>query len=59
MREISKTTYTMFMKRYRLKLMKRTTYGKYKYKTMKEMQHEIYSFEEENNIIDEGLYFQQ
>ena len=54
-RIISRSTYKKFMKKYSLKLMTKK-YNYYKYKTMSEMQKEIYEYETNNNV-KLGLYF--
>ena len=55
-RIISRSTYKNFMKKYSLKLMTKK-HNHYKYKTMQEMQQEIYEYETNNNDVKNGLYF--
>jgi len=55
-RSIARQTYVKFMKRYKLKIMKRVD-NKYKYKTMVEMSKEIYNYETNNDNVMEGLYY--
>jgi len=54
-RIISRSTYKNFMKKYSLKLMTKK-HNHYKYKTMQQMQKEIYAYEMINDVKI-GLYF--
>ena len=55
-RAISADTYKKFMKRYKLRLTK-TINGKYKPKTMRQMSKEIYDYESNHGLYEDGLYF--
>ena len=54
-RIISRSTYKNFMKKYSLKLMTKK-HNHFEYKTMQQMQKEIYEYET-NNDVKIGLYF--
>ena len=58
MRAIGRDTYKMFMKKYKLRLSKKVN-GRYKQKTLKQMQKEIYDYESnlDNELKEDGLYF--
>jgi hypothetical protein len=57
-RVISVKTYRSFMKKYKLKLMKKVN-GAYKYKSMKEMSAEILKYETDHEDIKVGLYYEE
>lgn len=54
-RAIARQTYAMFAKKYKIKLGK-TVKNKWKRKTLKELQYDIYNYEINNNVSN-GLYF--
>ena len=55
MRATSRATYKTFMKKYGIPLMIKEN-GKYRYKSMKQMQQQIYEYETYNDVIT-GLYY--